>query len=211
VSDGGTPSQGASEQASKATSGASQQRALLLFSAPTVAALPTPLVTLTALFFKMGLTLFGGGVAMIPIIHDELIERLGWLSARELADAIVVGQLTPGPIATLSSFVGWRIGGAPGALVATAALFSGPLLLAIVTGHSMERLRQSRLVPLILDGAKPVVIGSIFAAAWMLGRSTVVTPLAWAILIGSVVALLLRVPSLVTLALAGGVVLLAGG
>ena len=122
-------------------------------------------------FGRIGIATFGGGIAMVPAIEHEALTR-GWLDARAFADAVAFGQITPGPVATTATFVGWRAGGAVGALAATLGVFAPPTALALLAARSLRAFRENRVVQGFLRGVAPAVVGVIAAASWSLGAAS---------------------------------------
>ena len=81
------------------------------------------MTSLFLVFLKIGAILFGGGYVLVALIRSNLVIRLGWISERQLLDAIAMGQVTPGPLSTTATFIGYLLAGIPGAVVATVAIF----------------------------------------------------------------------------------------
>ena len=128
-------------------------------------------ITLSSLgwtFLKIGFVFFGGGFVLIPILHQQLVTNLHWLSPGEFVDGVAISQLTPGPIAVLATFTGYRVGGVAGALVATFALFAPALALMLIICRFYDRVRSERRVKDFLAGIVPAVVGMIIAAALLL-------------------------------------------
>ena len=132
--------------------------------------------TLALLFLRFGATLYGSGYLLIAFIQNDLVGRLGWLSNQQLLDAIALGQMTPGPILTTSTAVGYIVAGVPGAIVSTAAIFLPSFFFVMWVGRWMDRLRASPVARSILDGILPAVLGVIFVVAWRLGQDALVDP-----------------------------------
>ncbi len=130
------------------------------------------LPTIALVFLRLGLAMFGGGLAMIPVLDHEVVDRLGWLTPREFSDAVTLGQITPGPVAITATFVGYRVAGASGAMTATLAAFLPAFVLNVIAGRSVAAWRRSPMVDSVFLAVKPVVIGVILAAALSLGRNT---------------------------------------
>jgi len=130
----------------------------------------TALVGLVRVFAPIGVLTFGGGLAMVPAIEHTVVVEQGWLDKKTFADAVALGQLTPGPVAICATFIGYRVGGAVGALVATIAMFAPAIGVALAVGHSIERFRKSALVEGALRALAPAVIGMLAAATVSLGR-----------------------------------------
>jgi len=126
--------------------------------------------TLFFTFSGMSLTLFGGGYVIIPAMQQIIVDGYHWLSINEFADAIAMGQITPGPIFISATFIGYRIAGFAGALVATIAVFFPPGILMLICSRILIRIKQSKTVNAIFKGLRPAIIGMIFSAAFTLGK-----------------------------------------
>jgi chromate transporter len=122
------------------------------------------------LFARAGLGAYGGGFAIIPGLQATVLGH-GWINARQFADAVAIGKLTPGPVLLMATFIGYLVHGLAGALVATVAVFAGPLLLLLGVGGWLARVRSRRPVRAALRGLTPAVVGLMAAAALTLGRS----------------------------------------
>lgn len=138
--------------------------------APLVAlpALSPGLAQLCWVFFKIGFIFFGGGYVLIPLLHQRLVVDLGWLSAREFLDGVAISQLTPGPIAVLATFAGYRVAGPLGALLGTAALFLPSAALMLFIAGRYRRMRHLPRVRDFLAGVAAAVVGFIAATAVVL-------------------------------------------
>jgi chromate transporter len=121
-------------------------------------------------FSGMSLTLFGGGYVIIPAIQEVVVNGLQWLSTKEFADAIAMGQITPGPIFISATFIGYKVAGFAGALAATLAIFFPPGFLMIFCSHFIGRIKNSGVISSIFKGLRPAVIGMIFSAAFTIGK-----------------------------------------
>jgi chromate transporter len=145
----------------------------LMVAEPLLVTLPARLQSLGALsgvFLRAGALTFGGGFVMIPLLEAELVRGQGWLTSHAFADAMALGQITPGPVVITATFVGYRIAGLSGAVFSTAAVFLPAFLLVLLVGASVERFRRNRVVQAFLHGIQPAVVGLMFAAAWVLLR-----------------------------------------
>jgi len=123
---------------------------------------------LAKLFFTfagMSVMLFGGGYVFIPMIQEIVVNGNGWVTQTEFIDGIAMGQITPGPILISAAFIGFKIAGATGALVATIGIFLPPALIMVTATKGLERIKHSPLIQASLRGVRPAVIGMIFAAA----------------------------------------------
>lgn len=117
-------------------------------------------------FSGMSLTLFGGGYVVIPAMQQIIVNSSKWLTTKEFADAIAMGQITPGPIFISAAFVGYKLAGFWGALNATLAIFLPPGLVMIACTHFFEKTRNSNAISAIFKGLRPAIIGMIAAAAY---------------------------------------------
>ncbi len=127
-------------------------------------------------FARVGAAAFGGGFTMIPFVESEAVERFHWLTPVEFADAMTLGQITPGPVLISATFIGWRVAGLIGALAATMGVFAVPFLLTVVAGTWITRNQESRALRAALEGLTPAVIGLMLAAALSLGQATIDSP-----------------------------------
>ncbi len=121
-----------------------------------------PLLELAWVFGKIGATLLGSGYLLIAYLQDELGAR-GWLDAAAIVDAVAIGQITPGPILTTATFVGFLLAGWPGAVVATVAIFVPSFVFVAVSGPLLSRWRDDVRVRAALDVVNAVVVGLIAA------------------------------------------------
>jgi chromate transporter len=141
-------------------------------------------------FLKIGAILFGGGYVLVALIRSNLVTRLGWISERQLLDAIAMGQVTPGPLSTTATFIGYLLGGFPGAVIATIAIFLPAFFFVAISGPLVPRLRQSPLAGAVLDGVNVAALALIAVVTWQLFRSAVVD---WTTLILGVLSFLLLI------------------
>jgi len=128
------------------------------------------LLTIASIFLRIGAVTFGGGYVMVPLIEAEVVHTHGWLTHREFVEAFALGQVTPGPVLITATFIGYKVAGTLGALVATVSIFLPSLVLTIVAGSSLRRFRANRQVQAFLRGVTPAVVGLLVAAAWSMGR-----------------------------------------
>lgn len=175
-------------------------------SVATAAAAPFSLKALFLVFLKIGAILFGGGYVLLAFLRSNLVQGLGWISERQLLDAIAMGQVTPGPISTAATFLGYLLGGFSGAVVATVAMFLPAFVLVAITGPLVPRLRSSPLAAAVLDGVNVAALAIIVVVAWQLGRSAIVDRLTLAIALASVSLLIRYRVNSAWLVLAGAVV-----
>lgn len=125
-------------------------------------------------FLKIGATLYGSGYVLLAFLHADFVTKLGWLSDRQLLDAIAVGQVTPGPVFTTATFVGYVLGGVSGALLATLAIFLPSFLFVALSGVYVDRLRKSPRASGFLDGVNAAALGLMAAVTCNLGKAAFV-------------------------------------
>ncbi len=138
------------------------------------AALPMTLTTLFLLFLKIGATVFGSGYVLLAFLRADFVEGTRWLTEAQLLDAVAVGQVTPGPVFTTATFIGYLLAGLPGAAVATAAIFLPSFVLVAASGPLLPRLRHSPTAAAILDGVNAGAVAVILVVALQLGRQALV-------------------------------------
>jgi chromate transporter len=112
---------------------------------------PVTLSRLFWLFAKIGAVVFGSGYVLLAFLEADLVTRLHWLNATQLLDAVAVGQVTPGPVFTTATFIGYLVAGLPGAAVATLGIFLPGWILVALSGPLLPRLRRSAVVGAFLD------------------------------------------------------------
>jgi chromate transporter len=137
-------------------------------------AAPFTLAGLFLVFLKIGATLFGGGYLLVAFMRSDLVVRLHWISERQLLDAIAAGQITPGPLSTTATFVGYLLAGLPGSVVATVAIFLPAFFLVAISGPFVPRLRQSRLTGAALDGVNVAALALMIVVTYQLARTAFV-------------------------------------
>lgn len=123
-------------------------------------------------FFKIGLFSFGGGYGMIPLIEHEIIAQ-GWLTSQEFVDIIAVSEMTPGPIAVNSAtFIGYRIGGIPGGVIATTGTVMPSLILILIASFLLSKFRYHKITESAIYGIRPVVLALVVQAAIFVAGNT---------------------------------------
>jgi chromate transporter len=141
-------------------------------------------------FFKIGAVLYGSGYVLIAFMQSEFVQDLGWLTNQQLLDAIVVGQITPGPLFTSATFVGFILGGVPGTIIATLGIFLPSFILVAAVRPFVPRLRRSPWFGALLDGVNVVSLALIVGVTVGLGRASLIDPLTIAIAVLALVILL---------------------
>ncbi|WP_437635017.1 chromate efflux transporter [Sorangium sp. So ce854] len=144
--------------------------------AATAAAVSVPfgLLPLFLFFFKVGSVLFGSGYVLLAFLRADLVERYGWMTEAQLLDAVAVGQVTPGPVFTTATFIGYLLGRVPGALVATAGIFLPAFFFVAVSGPLIPRLRRSPVASAFLDGVNAASLALMAVVSYRLARAAVV-------------------------------------
>ena len=130
--------------------------------------------TLFLTFLEIGAVLYGSGYVLLAFLRDHFVDRLGWLTDRQLLDAVAVGQFTPGPVFTTATFIGYVLAGWPGALLATVAIFLPSFVFVAASRPLLPRLRSSRWTGAFLDGVNVAALGLMAAVTWQLARAAIV-------------------------------------
>lgn len=141
-------------------------------------------------FFKIGSVLFGSGYVLLAFLRADLVERLGWLTEAQLIDAIAVGQVTPGPVFTTATFIGWVLAGPGGALAATAGIFLPAFLFVAASGPLVPRLRASPAAGAFLDGVNVASLALMAVVTAQLGAAAIVDPITALLALAGAVLLL---------------------
>ena len=134
---------------------------------------PLHLCALFLVFAKVGAVLFGSGYVLLAFLRSELVVRLGWLGESQLLDAIAVGQLTPGPVFSTATFLGYVLAGHAGAAAATAGIFLPAFVFVAASGPLVPRLRRSPAAAAFLDGVNVASLALMAVVTWQLGRGAV--------------------------------------
>ena len=129
-----------------------------------------PLLFLT--FLKIGAVLYGSGYVLLAFLRADFVVRFGWLTDQQLIDAVAIGQVTPGPVFTTATFIGFILGGMPGALLATLGIFLPSFIFVAISNPLIPRIRNSAWVSGLLDGVNVASLGLMAAVTWQLGRAS---------------------------------------
>jgi chromate transporter len=156
-----------------------------------VAAAPLGTGPLFLFFLKVGSVLFGSGYVLLSFLRGGLVERGGWLTDAQLLDAVAVGQMTPGPVFTTATFIGYLLKGLPGAAAATAGIFLPAFVFVALSGPLIPRLRRSAGAAAVLDGVNAVSLALMAVVAVQLAAGSLRNGSAW-IIAGMSALLLLR-------------------
>jgi chromate transporter len=167
-------------------------------------AAPFGLWRLFLVFAKIGAVLFGSGYVLLAFLRADLVDRLHWLTERQLLDAVAVGQVTPGPVFTTATFIGYIIGGIPGAVVATVGIFAPAFLFVAISGLVLPKIRRSRLAASMLDGVVAGSLALMGVVAWQLARAAILDlPTLVIAIVSTVLLLRFQVNSAWLIAVAG--------
>jgi len=151
---------------------------------------PKNLVHLGLFFLKVGAFTIGGGLTMIAFIQDQVVGQFGWLTPREFVDGLALGQLTPGPVLMIAAYVGYKLAGIGGAIVAATAAFLPSFVIMLAILPVLDRVRQMAWVRATMKGMAPAVIGVLAVSLIRLSPAAVPDPFALLILIGTIAATL---------------------
>jgi len=138
----------------------------LLFAVPLFLFNLKQFLELFGIFFKIGAIIFGGGYGAIPFIQNEVCNVRNWLTAKEFIDGVALGQMTPGPVAITATFVGFKVMGIPGAIVATMGIFLPSFLMLMVLVHVYNRISGNKYVVSFFNGIKSAVVAILISTGF---------------------------------------------
>jgi chromate transporter len=155
-----------------------------------------PLVTLFLVFLKIGSVLFGSGYVLLAFLRADFVERLHWLTEAQLLDAVAVGQVTPGPLFTAATFIGYVLGGVRGAVVATVGIFLPAFVFVAASGPLLPALRRNAWTAGALDGVNAASIALMaIVTAHLAGAALIDLPTALLAIAAAAVLLTTRLSS----------------
>jgi chromate transporter len=166
-------------------------------------AVPFSLPILFLTFLKIGSVLYGGGYVLLAFLRADFVVRLGWLTDQQLIDAIAIGQITPGPLFTSATFIGYILGGTSGALLATLGIFLPSFFFVAISNPLIPKIRNSTWASSLLDGVNASSLGLMAAVTVQLASSSL-TDFSTALMAVVALALLLRFKLNSTWLIAGG-------
>ncbi len=172
----------------------------------TAEAVPFTLTRLTLFFAKVGSILFGSGYVLVAFLRADLTERWGWLTDQQLIDAVTIGQITPGPVFTTATFIGYLLGGWSGAVLATLAIFIPGFIFVALSQPLIPKLRNSRPLSGVLDGIVVASFGLMAAVTWQLAQTLFIDIHTGIIGLATLVILMTWKPNSTWLILAGAAV-----
>lgn len=132
--------------------------------------------TLFLVFLKIGAILYGSGYVLLAFLRSDLVDRLHWLSEKQLIDAVAVGQLTPGPVFSTATFIGYVVGGTSGAVLATLGIFLPAFVFVAASGALIPKIRGSARARAFLDGVNVASLALMITVTMQLGRAALVDP-----------------------------------
>lgn len=163
-------------------------------------------VDVLAEFGKLGVVVFGSGYVLLAFLRADLVDHLHWLTQQQVLDAVAAGHVTPGPVFTTATFVGYLLGGIPLALVATAGIFVPSFVMVAVAERMVARVRRSRWLAPALDGVTVAALGLMAGVTVDLGRTAITDPLTLLVTIAALIALLRWKTSSIVLVIAGAAI-----
>jgi len=169
-------------------------------------AVPFSLLGLFLFFLKVGAVLYGSGYVLLAFLQADLVGRLHWLTQSQLLDAVAVGQVTPGPVFTTATFIGYLLGGVRGAVAATIAIFVPSFIFVAASRPLIPRIRRSRVAGAFLDGVNVGALALMAAVALQLSRAALIDVTTAAVGAISVLVLVLSGTNSAWLIFAGGLV-----
>jgi chromate transporter len=164
--------------------------AAAMAGAGVAAALPVSLLRLFVSFLKVGSFVFGSGYVLLAFLQTEFVQRLHWLTDKQLIDAVAVGQFTPGPLFTTATFIGYVVAGWAGAMLATIGIFLPGFVLVALSGPLIPRMRRSPIAAAALDGVVAGSLALMAVVAWQLGKASIVDRITLIVFCVSLIALL---------------------
>jgi chromate transporter len=146
--------------------------------------------TIFLAFLKIGSVVFGSGYVLLAFLRADMVVHRAWVTDAQLVDAVAIGQVTPGPVFTTATFLGYLLRGPAGAVVATVGIFLPAFILVAISGPLVPRIRGSATAGAFLDGVNVASLALMAAVSYQLGRSSIVDALTIGLAIASAVLLL---------------------
>jgi chromate transporter len=157
-------------------------------------------------FLKIGSILYGSGYVLLVFLQRDLVERNHWLTSQQLLDAVAIGQVTPGPVLTTATFVGYLLAGNAGAIAGTFGIFLPAFVLVGIVNPWVRTLRQSPWTGGFLDGVNAASLGLMVGVTYTLGRAAIVDWLTIIVAVFSAIAVLQFKINSAWLVIAGGAI-----
>jgi len=137
---------------------------------------PFNLTLLFLNFLKIGATLYGSGYVLLAYLRADLVLNLGWLTDKQLLDAVAIGQITPGPVFTTATFIGYLLGGFSGSIIATLGIFLPSFFFVAIVGLFIKQIRNSPWASSFLDGVNAASLGLMLAVSIQLASAALIDP-----------------------------------
>lgn len=157
-------------------------------------------------FLKLGVVVFGSGYVLLAFLQRDLVSGLGWLSTRQVLDGVIAGQITPGPVFTTATFLGYLLGGVPAAIVATTAIFAPSFVMVAALEPLIGRIRSSPWAGAALDGITMAALGLMAGVTVDLGHTAITDPLTAVVAVVALLLVLRWRPNTAWLVLAGAAI-----
>jgi chromate transporter len=148
-------------------------------------------VKLFAFFFKTGLLVFGSGLVIVPFLKTYVVDEYHWLSDRQFLDAVAIGMISPGPVVITATFVGYVLAGVPGAIAATAGIFSPAVLFTLLATPILRHYRANRGLSGFIRGVTVAVVGVLAGTTYLVAKTAVGDGLTFAVALGSLSVIVL--------------------
>lgn len=155
-----------------------------------IALFSTPLSRIMTAFIHMGTFALGSGMTIIPLMKSIAVDQQNWVTVKQFQDGLAIGQITPGPVLITAAFIGYKIMGWIGALVATVAIFLPSLILIVILGNFHERIKHLKVVKVVIKGFLAGFIGIISAIAIQFAQKSLVNWQTWAIFLASLLVII---------------------
>lgn len=166
---------------------------------------PVSMFAIFFVFLKLGAIVYGSGYVLLAFLRTDLVQGLHWITDRQLLDAISIGQFTPGPVFTTATFIGYLIGGFPGALLATLGIFLPSFAFIALIHPLASRLRSYAWTSALLQGINSAALALMGGVLLQLGHSALVDPLTWILALVALIVLLRFKINSIWLILAGAI------
>lgn len=160
---------------------------------------------LYAAFFRIGGLTFGGGLTMLPMLKYELVEKNGWVTEEDLLDYYAVGQCTPGIIAVnVSTFVGYKKKGIPGAIFSTLGMVSPSLIIVSILAFFLEQFMSNQIVAHAVGGIKVVVCALMLQTVITMAKKNLVSAICYVVaILAFLLAVFTPIPTVLLVLVAG--------
>ena len=139
-----------------------------------IEAIPVQMDRLFLVFLKVGALLYGSGYVLLAFLRNDLVLRYGWLTDKQLLDAIAIGQFTPGPVFTTATFIGYVLAGLPGAVLATVGIFLPSFCFVALLTRIVPHVRKSSWTASLLDGVNVAALALMGGVTWQLGQAAII-------------------------------------